>query len=120
MIHFKQDLNEKALQEIKDFIDLAHDYQKINDVLNSLWTKEVLAYALQLDNELRQKYKTINLMLDIADILPKRSLTNSNASNTNMPVSISRLIQDRYGILTDVLLKKSIIKKIEDFIDYVD
>ena len=120
MIYFKKDLNEEALKKLHDFIDLANDYQKIDDVLNSVWTNEVLIYAAQLDNDLREKYKTINLMLDIAAILPKKNSANISGNNSNTPAEISRLIQDRYGILADVLLKKSIIKTIEDFIDYVD
>ncbi len=120
MIYFKKDLNEKALKELHEFVDVANDYQKIDNVLNAEWTNEVLIYATQLDNNLRGKYKTINLMLDIAAILPKRNTSNIADNYSNTPAEISRLIQDRYGILADVLLKKRIIRAIKDFIDYVD
>lgn len=120
MIYFKKDLNEKALKELHDFVDLANDYQKIDNVLNAEWTSEVLMYAAQLDNELRSKYKTINLMLDVASILPKRNAPIASGSSSYTPAEISRLIQDRYGILADVLLKKCIIKTVKEFIDYVD
>ena len=121
MIYFDQVLVAKALKEVSDYIDIARDIARIQFLVGSLYTKVILMEARQLDQELRRKYPMIETLLALAEILPK---TNSGASDqplymNNTPAEIKNLIQDYYGILADVLIKKGIIHQAEQFIDHV-
>ena len=120
MIHFMEELEVKALKEINDMADLARDYSRIACLLDSVWTSEILQQAQALDSELRQKYPMINNLLWTAENLPKINLNTIGYSQTFIPTEIRRLQQDKYGMLGDVLIKKGIIRAIEEFISYVD
>lgn len=125
MIHFKKELYEKAIREIKNFFDIEKDFNDINNILNLPVSNLSCQMAVELDGKLRVKYSTINILLAFADRLSQ--LRNSivspigcTKSISNNPPEYERLIQDAYGILADVLIKKSIIKQANEFIDYVD
>lgn len=121
MIYFNQKLVAKALKEVSDYIDVAKDVSHIQFLVNSPYTKDVLTEARQLNHELRKKYPTIETMLAFAATMPK---INFGAGDQplyadNAPAEIKALVQDYYGILADVLIKKGIIQQIEQFIDRV-
>ena len=121
MIHFVQDLYDKSLVEVKDIIDVFVDFNDIERLINSIWTIDVLNEALSLHKKLVIKYPTIDLMLDVAEKMPKRKIVGGRGrQQENIPSEIRVLNQDKYGILANVLLKKGLIKSLKDFIDYVD
>lgn len=121
MIHFVQDLYDRSLKEIMDMADVLTDFNDIERIINSKWTLEILNEAYRLHQKLLVKYPTINLMLDTAEKMQRRSANcGGSATQSNIPAEIKALNQDKYGILSDVLLKKSIIKSVDEFIDYVD
>lgn len=119
MVYFNKSLCAKALMELHDQRDVVNDYIKIFSIFNKIWTPQVLTDAYHLDIELRDKYKTIDLLFSSAN----RKSNNSSSVGVpayNNPPEIEALIQDYFGIAADVLLKKSIIKSVEEFIDSVD
>lgn len=122
MIHFKKELYEKAIIEIKDYVDVAKDFGDINYILDLPVTVESRKMALQLDIELRKKYSTIDILIDFAERLSQIGVcsTGNKTSTSNGSPEYERLKQDAYGILAHVLIKKAIIKKADEFIDYVD
>lgn len=121
MIYFNQALVAKALKEVSDYIDIARDVSRIQFLVGSLYTKGILTEARQLDQELREKYSMIETLLALAEILPKTNLGAGDQQlyTNNTPAEIKNLIQDYYGILADVLIKKGIIHQVEQFIDHV-
>lgn len=131
MVYFKEKLVQQATQmvsqdyiqaaELHEFIDVYNDLCRINQAEQNLFHETGKDTARQLNLELRKKYPIINRMLDIADNLSRNfpSLYNSNPTRTSSN-ELLYLQQDRCGILCHVLIKKNIIKKIEEFIDYVD
>ena len=121
MIHFKKELYEKAIREIKDFFDIEKDFNDINNILNLPVSNLSCQMAVELDGKLRVKYSTINILLAFADRLSQLrnnivSPIGSTKSISNNPPEYERLIQDAYGILADVLIKKSIIKQANELI----
>ena len=76
----------------------------------------------QLNSELREKYPIIDQLLDIADRMPRiiHYSPYSNNSTRNQTNEAAYLQQDHVGILCHVLMKKNIIREIEEWIDYVD
>lgn len=86
----------------------------------SYWTPEVLQGAAELNDELRRKYPLINTLLNIAERMPKRIVRGNSVIVNNTPPVMNELVQDTFGILATVLLKKNIINTIEQFIDYVE
>ena len=121
MIYFNQKLVAKALKEVSDYIDVEKDVSHIQFLVNSPYTKDVLTEAQQLNHELRKKYSTIETMLAFAATMPKINFgaRDQPLYADNAPAEIKALVQDYYGILADVLIKKGIIQKIEQFIDHV-
>ena len=120
MIWFNQGLVNEAVKELHDMIDIAKDINRIDSIVYGIWTPSILIEAYNLDIELRQKYKTINIMLDVAHSLPKIRNCAGLALSYDIPSEIKALRQDRFGIFTDILLKKGIIKEIKEFIETVD
>ena len=124
MIYFHQHLVEtaiKAMEDAQELLDIKNDITIIDRVICALrnyMNYENLHTAQELDEKLREKYSTIKLMLMVADQIPPSSSNSTYAQQQEIP-EISHLIQDRYGILCHVLLKKAIISKAEDFIEKV-
>ena len=119
MVYFNKELCAKALMELHDQQDVVNDYIRIFSIFNSIWTPQVLKDAYYLDTELREKYKTINLLFHRAYEKSHKSGSLGGLTYNNPP-EIEALIHDYFGIAADVLLKKSIIKSVEEFIDSVD
>ena len=124
MIYFHQHLVETAIKAIEDaheLLDIKNDITIIDSTICALrnyMNHENLHAAQELDEKLRKKYSTIELMLTVADQILPFSSNSTYAQQQEIP-EISRLIQDRYGILCHVLLKKAIISNAEDFIEKV-
>lgn len=121
MIHFNPNLVSQAIKiahETHDLSDVANDLSRINTVLSNTPTMENLFEAQRLDNELREKYPTIDKMIAIANSF---SVVTANLqSKSNDLPEYANLIQDYYGVLCDVLLKKQITTSIEQFIEKLD
>lgn len=121
MIHFDNNLVKEAFKiahEAHELSDVANDLNRINIVLSTTPTMQNLFEAQRLDNELREKYPTIDKMLDIANSYP--IATVASQSNTQGLPEYANLKQDYFGILCYVLLKKEITSSIEQFIEKVD
>jgi len=121
MIHFNQSLVKKALETIaesKDLSDVSNDLNRINIALSAEKTSEKLLNARKLDYELRNKYPIIDKLLSIANRLPVAA-TNSQYRSKDLPEH-ANLVQDYFGILCHVLLKKQITTSIQQFIETVD
>lgn len=117
IVTFNNHLANQAYRIICDSIDLVdvkNDLDKINIILSSAPTKENLFNAVVLNDKLRKKYPIIDDMLEIAN-----SLTVAADGQSNDLLEYAKLKQDIFGILLHVLIKKNIIKNIEDFIDYI-
>lgn len=114
--HFNKNLYIKALQIIKDADDLndvAIDLKRIEQLFSMELTSEVMGIAKLLDNKLRHKYPTINIMINIANSVPVR-----NTSSTDCEYKpLEFLKTDYYGIICDTLLKNRIISSTEEFIE---
>lgn len=76
--------------------------------------------ADQLDQELRDKYDTINVMLNIADTMQSHPLLTASPQGRQICSAedkvISNLEQDRCGILCDIAVKKELAQSIKDCI----
>ena len=121
MIHFDNNLAKEAFKiahEAHELSDVANDLNRINTALSTTPTTENLFEAQRLDNELREKYPTIDKMLAIANSYPM--VTVASQSNTQDLPEYANLKQDYFGILCYVLLKKEITTSIEQFIEKVD
>ena len=124
MVHFKKELSTQALQLIEakgsfEKIKAYNDIQQIktffNAYINGYWYDSIS--AKKLDKRLREDYPVIDSINNLS------GFTTSTQSESNLPSidpDISRLIQDYWGIQLDVLLKDCVVKKLEDFVDYVD
>lgn len=121
MIYFNQYLVVRAIKEALDHLDIANDISRIAILLSSPLTEETLMKARQLDHELVEKYPTIETLFALAATMPQINLIASNQPlyTNNNPIEIKNLIQDYYGILADVLIKKGAIQRAEQFIDHV-
>lgn len=121
MIYFNPNLAEEALkvvQETQELSDILRDLNKIHSALSATMNAENLLRARMLDNELQNKYPTIDKMIGIANRFPVTSVNTQSRFN-DLPEH-TNLKQDYYGILCDVLLKKQITTSIEEFIKSVD
>ena len=121
MIHFDNNLVKEAFKiahEAHELSDVANDLNRINALLSTIATMEVLYEAQRLDYELRKKYPTIDKMLAIANNYPIAMVASQ--SNTQELPEYANLKQDYFGILCHVLLKKKITTSIEQFIEKVD
>ena len=121
-IYFVKGLAEEAmkiLHEAQDGAEIAYDLSRITEVLNSGTNDQ----ARQLDDELRKKYPTINIMLNIANSLPPirlpincRPVDGYSASDPDK----ENLRRAYWGIICDVALKKGIKSSIEACIDRIE
>lgn len=109
-------------EEIKEFSDIRNDLKRIAQAERHLHSNSGREAARQLNSELREKYPIIDQLLDIADRMPRiiHYSPYSNNSTRNPTNEAAYLQQDRVGILCHVLMKKNIIREIEEYIDYVD
>lgn len=135
IIHFQETLVEKAMETIKDAQDLSDvakdlkevqiglDQVRYSNLLREVDDSEKLRKLQQariLDNILRRKYPTIDIMLTLADKMPK-TLSSPKASGGEPKTTEYQLLeQDYYGILCDTLLKKKVTDSIEAFIKSVE
>ncbi len=118
MIHFDNNLVKEAFKiahEAHELSDVAYDLNRIDSVLSTTPTLENLFEAQRLDNELRERYPTIDRMLAIANSYPMATVASQ--SNTQDLPEYANLKQDYFGILCYVLLKKEITTSIEQFIE---
>lgn len=121
MIHFDNNLVKEAFKiahEAHELSEVADDLNRINTVLSTTTTMENLFEAQRLDNELREKYPTIEKMLAIANSYPMAKVASQR--NTQDLPEYANLKQDYFGILCYVLLKREITTSIEQFIEKVD
>ncbi len=119
MIHFYVDMIYKAEKYIHDsheLLDIKQDIDKIDFAMRNIQTLEGIRYANELDRELRRKYPTINLMLNIANCLPKTLENRKGISKTESIPESDALWQDRCGIICHVLLKKNVVSSLEQCI----
>lgn len=122
MIHFYDSIVAKTLETIKDAYDCAdilHDLSRIEQAKTNVNSYEGLLAAYQLDQELREKYPCIDVMLNFADTMLPPSPQIAKISSES-EVAISALTQDYYGILCDTALKKEIVKELKQFIKSID
>lgn len=116
LTHFNKNLYAKALQIIKDAGDLhdvAIDLKRIEQLFSTKPSPEVMQAAQILDNKLRHKYPTINIMINIAN-----NVSVCNTSPTDYKQAPFEFLKtDYYGIICDTLLKKRIVSSIEEFIE---
>lgn len=123
MIHFFSTIQNSALEiieEARDCTDVLRDLNQIEQAKANLSTGYGSVFAAnQLDRELRQKYPTIDMMLDIANtMLPPSSQVSRIRSEVDQ--AIANLNQDYCGILCDTAVKKGLAKSIKDCIESVD
>lgn len=123
MIHFFSTIQNSTLEIIKearDCADVLQDLSKIAQAKENLSTGygAVLA-ADQLDRELRQKYPTIDMMLDIANTMLPPS-PQAARIRSEVDQAIASLNQDYCGILCDAAVKKGLAHSIKDCIESVD
>lgn len=128
MIHIKNSINCQVLmtiKEAKDFVDVLNDLTEINnakDNLSNSFTNQQLIQAeneaIKLDDVLSKKYRYINELIRIGNSM-LAPFTQNNRSNKG-PTVIEMLDQDYFGILCETAIKKGIIHKVEEYIDYVD
>ena len=123
MIHFYSTIQNRTLEIIKeahDCADVFRDLNRIEQVGANVYTVYGgVSAAKQLDHELRQKYPTIDKMLDLANTMLPPSPQASNIRSEE-DRAISNLNQDYCGILCDTAVKKGLAKSIKDCIESVD
>lgn len=123
MIHFFSTIQNSTLEIIKearDCADVLRDLGQIEQAKANLSTgyRDVIV-ANQLDRKLRQKYPTIDMMLDIAStMLPPSPQVPRICSEVDQ--AIANLNQDYCGILCDTAVKKGLARSIKDCIESVD
>lgn len=123
MIHFFSAIQNRALEIIKEAHDCADVLQDLNQIeyaKANLYTVYGGVFAAdQLDRELRQKYPTIDKMLDLANTMLSPS-PQASTFRSEEDRAISNLNQDYCGILCDTAVKKGLAKSIKDCIESVD
>lgn len=117
-IYFVEGLREKTLEiihEAHDCAEVACDLRRIDDTLNF----GTDAQAQQLDGELREKYPTINIMLNVANSLPA-TYTRPMGRYSSGSQGKANLNQDYWGIICDTAIKKGLKSSFEACIDRVE
>ena len=125
MITFYDGLFAKTLEimkEARDCADILRDLDRIGQAKANVYSYGGVFAADQLDRELRQKYPTIDVMLNIADTMRSNPLFPPQDRQTcsEEERAISNLQQDYCGILCDVAVKKEVKKSIKDCIKDVN
>lgn len=115
-----QGLGEQVLELVKeayDLRDVKHDLERIEKaVYNNHWP---YAEAESLDREMRRKYPTINVMVQLVNVLSTLSPYQNSTEKTNVSPYTEDLKIDYIGIICDVAIKKGIKETIEDCILYI-
>lgn len=122
MIHFYESIVAKTLETIKDAHDCAdilNDLNRIEQAKANVKLYDSVSAAIQLNQELREKYPGIDVMLNFADTMLPPSPRGATVSSES-EVAISALTQDYYGILCDTAVKKEIVQGIKQVIKTVD
>lgn len=121
MLYFKKDMITLAKQIVearkeKDDIK-AHNYLLCIEQIIQHYKSTLeydLNYAMQLDQRIRMDYPIIDKLC----ALPSNGAPQRNAQNTKkLPNELIALDTDQYGILISVLLKKNVIKTLEDILE---
>lgn len=125
MIYFYQELvktAEKNKHDLKELNDVRYDMDKIDKAMNDLDSIEGKKKAYSLNIVMRNKYPTIDIMLNVGNMLkPNKKVSKFEISFNDLKSEEYKMLeQDKYGIVCDVLLKKNIIRSIEQFIERVD
>lgn len=123
MIYFVSTIQSQTfeiIKEARDCADVLRDLNQIEQAKANLSSGygTVLA-ANQLDRELRQKYPTIDMMLNIANTMRPPSPQVSRIQ-AEVDKTIANLNQDYCGILCDTAVKKGLAHSIKDCIKSVD
>lgn len=125
MITFYDGLFAKTLEIMKeahDCADILHDLDRIGQAKANVYSYGGAFAADRLDQELRQKYPMIDVMLNIADTMCSNPLFSpqSGQNRTMEEAALASLQQDYCGILCDVAVKKGVKKSIKDCIKDVN
>lgn len=125
MIVFYNGLFAKTLEIMKeahDCTDILRDLDRIGQAKANVYSYGGVFAAGQLDQELRQKYPTIDVLLNIAKAMRSNPLLppQSGRNRTMEETAIANLQQDYCGILCDVAVKKGVKKSIKDCIMSVE
>ena len=110
--------------ESHDLAETANDLLRIKSAINAISSPNGLMIARQINTEMRQKHPIIDEMLRIANLMPRYTDTaRVPIPNTNVhadTVEYKALMQDKYGILCEALIKKGYTRSVEQFIERVD
>ncbi len=124
-IYFKESLVNTALNLIKlegtyGKLKAKADIDQIDTIVNNYFNgyRYDPITADQLDKRVFREYPIIE---NISHLSPSKAvcIPRTNPASAIDPV-ISNLIQDRYGIMFDVLFKEGYVHKLEDFVDRVE
>lgn len=112
----------EIMKEAHDCADILRDLDRIGQAKANVYSYGGVFVAGQLDQELRQKYPTIDVMLNIAKAMSSNPLLppQSGRNRTMEEVAIANLQQDYCGILCDTAVKKRVKQSIEDCIKAVN
>lgn len=112
----------EIMKEAHDCADILRDLDRIGQAKANVYSYGGAFAADRLDQELRQKYPMIDVMLNIADTMRSNPLFSpqSGQNRTMEETAIASLQQDYCGILCDVAVKKRIKQSIEDCIENVN
>lgn len=119
MIYFYGELiyeAEKYIHNAYELYDIRQDMEKIEYAERNIYSAGGIQYAHKLDEELRKKYPTIDMMIDVANSLPKTYENQLGDKKGNRPLELDILQQDWCGIICDVLLKKEVVESLEQCI----
>lgn len=110
----------KTLFKNIEYLKASKDYfeaeKTVMDFTNTGYYNQ--QYAYKLDKRLREEYKEIDFLDNLASSLPvtKDPYCLSTSPATQEPVEIRNLRFDTYGIIVSVLLKQDPAYKVEKFI----
>lgn len=104
------------IKESYDCVDILQDLNQIEQAKANLYSGYGAVIAAdQLDRKLRQKYPTIDMMLNIATAMLPPS-PQASRIRSEVDQAIASLNQDYCGILCDTAVKKGLSKSIKDCI----
>ena len=124
-IYFKKSLVNTALDIIKfkgtiDKAKAKDDLDQIDSILTSY--SNGYGYDPMIAHQLDQRIVCEYPIIKRIDTFPPLQTSYSSTSNSASFIDpiISKLNQDRYGIMFDILLKEGYVLKLEDFIDRIE
>lgn len=118
MIHFDEKLigRVEELRGNSEYEDVFKDLDKIEKII----TKRNFAGAQKLDNELIDKYPTINKLTKMLYTLGRTSVYTIDNLRASPILELEYLTLDKYGIYAEILLKLNYIKEIKRIINCID